>query len=330
MDAPDEVERVRAESLQRLAEGRLPVEAERRLQALVGRSDFFTSDLSVSEFALVRDCGLQPVSQVMGSCVYHASTRAAQAWTTWNAPGQIDHEALLARPYNEARRNALARLQLEAQACDADAVVGVRVTRAAGDYEMNSVEFVAIGTAVRVEGRREHGTPVLTGLSGNDYWRLAASGHWPVGMLAATEVVSCVPSITTQRGQAFGLLSGIGRVNRELEEFSEAIRTAIHGAVEELGRQATTLGAEGVVGVSIERHQETVERENPQAGSALVYGQGFQGYRSPGQPDRREDLLVIVHALGTAIVAGEVAQGGTRSLTIEPVRRLDTNRRQAR
>lgn len=54
-EPPSELERVRAQSLQRLAAGQLPVEAERRLQALRSRPDFFTSDLSVSEFALGRE-----------------------------------------------------------------------------------------------------------------------------------------------------------------------------------------------------------------------------------------------------------------------------------
>lgn len=329
MDSPDELERpeeqetLRQESLERLEAGALPLQAERRLQALVGKTNFFTSDLSVDEFVLARDCGLQPVSQVMGSCVYHASMRAGQAWTTWNNPGQIDHETLLARPYNEARRTALERMTLEAQACGADAVVGVHVTRAAGDYAMNSVEFVAFGTAVRVEGRTRHGAPMLTGLSGNDYWRLRAGGHYAIGLVAATEVVSCVPSLVTQQGEAYGLLSGAGRVNRELPEFSDAIRAAINGAVSELGRQAAVLGADGIVGVSIERHQELVERENPQGAG------GYQGYRQVGQPDKRKDLLVLVHALGTAVLAGERTQRGDTGLVIEPVRRLDNNRRQA-
>jgi uncharacterized protein YbjQ (UPF0145 family) len=328
---PSELERVRAESLQRLADGLLPVEAERRMRALRDRDNFFTSDLSVNEFALVADCGLKPVSQVMGSCVYHASMRANQAYAGWD-PGRICSETLLARPYNEARRKALDRMTLEARECGADAVVGVRVSRGEGDYDPNSVEFVAIGTAVRIDGRAEHGSPILTGLSGGDYWRLMASGFWPVGLVAGTEVVSCIPHVVTQQGQSFGRLSTAGRQNRELEEFSAAIRAGISGATRELARQAELMGAEGVVGVTVDRHQMLVERENPDYGAVMgPQGQYLGGGRSAGTPRSREDLVVIVHALGTAIVAGQRPdRSEPPGLTITPVRRLDNNRRNAR
>src|SRR5436853_240358 len=46
--------------------------AEQRLAELREKDPtLFTSDLSVNEFALMARAGLQPVSQVMGSSVYH-------------------------------------------------------------------------------------------------------------------------------------------------------------------------------------------------------------------------------------------------------------------
>jgi uncharacterized protein YbjQ (UPF0145 family) len=325
---PGELQRIQAESLQRLENGQLPVEAERRMQALRDRKNFFTSDLSVDEFALAADCGLQPVSQVMGSCVYHASLRATQGYAGWT-PGQIASETLLSRPYNEARRKALDRLTMEARECGADIVVGVRVTRGEGDYERNSVEFVAIGTACRVRGWTDHGNPMLTGLSGNDYWKLRASGFSPVGMVAGTEVVSCVPHVATQQGQSYGRFSTAGRINRELEEFSDAVRYGVRSAVEELARQATLIGADGVVGVRIDRHTTMVERENPDPNAMVVQGQ-WVGGRAPGAPSSREDLIVLVHALGTAIVRDGEPTEEPPGLKIMPVRRLDNNRRNAR
>ena len=73
MCAPGVLEQVREDSIRRLDSGGLPVLAERRLAALFGSSaERFTTHLSVSEFALTRSTGLRSVSQVMGSCVYHA------------------------------------------------------------------------------------------------------------------------------------------------------------------------------------------------------------------------------------------------------------------
>jgi hypothetical protein len=96
--------------------------------------------------------------------------------------------------------------------------------------------------------------------------------------------------------------------------------------------------ADGVVGVTITRHQLMVERENPDYGASGGYSTFRGGYsryssyygRRAGQPAKREDLIVIVHALGTAIQIGnETPSQQSRRLAIEPVRRLDTNRRSA-
>src|SRR5260370_26250192 len=61
-----------AASLDALAHGGLPLRAQQRLGEIgESGSGFFTSDLSVGEFALVHALGLRPISQVMGSSVYH-------------------------------------------------------------------------------------------------------------------------------------------------------------------------------------------------------------------------------------------------------------------
>ncbi len=60
------------ESLKRVEKGGIPLRAEQRLQEERGDDRrLFTSDLSVSEFVLTRDAGCEPISQVMGSSIYH-------------------------------------------------------------------------------------------------------------------------------------------------------------------------------------------------------------------------------------------------------------------
>jgi uncharacterized protein YbjQ (UPF0145 family) len=324
-DNGDELERVRAESIARLEAGQLPVEAERRLQELRGRPNFFTSDLTVSEFAIGLEHGLHPVSQVMGSCVYHAAMRPNMAWTGWT-PGQISIEPLISRPWNDARRIALQRLTMEAAECGADAVIGVDVKTDAREFAIGSVEFQAFGTAIRVDGAGEGGQPVLSALSGQEYWRLLKAGCQIAGLVAATEVVSAVPDVDTQRGQAYGRFSSAGYSNREIPEFSKAMQYAVGQAVRELGRQAREVGASGIVGVTVEHDHTMIERENPEQQSGYGYATGYT--RTPGTPGKREDLIVTVHALGTAIVEGDCTPREA-GLKIEPVRRLDNNRRNA-
>lgn len=334
MSPDDELDRVREESIARLEAGRLPVEAEKRLQELRGRANFFTSDLTVSEFALGREFGLHPVSQVMGSCVYHAAIRASMAWTGFT-PGQLSSEPVIARPWNDARRIAVERMTMEAAECGADAVIGVHVKTDAREFAIGSVEFQALGTAIRVDGAGRGGQPVLCALSGQEYWRLLKAGCQIAGLVAATEVVSAIPDVDTQRGQAWGRLSSAGYSNREIQEFSRATAQAVKGAVYELRRQAQSVGASGIVGVTIEHDHIMIERENPDynTGYGSSYGSSYsRGYsRAPGAPSKREDLIVTAHALGTAIIESDRTPREA-GLKIEPVRRLDgrnNNRRNA-
>ena len=61
-----------AASLERVKRGGIPLRAEERLAEERGEHRrLFTSDLSVSEFLLARDAKCSPISQVMGSCIYH-------------------------------------------------------------------------------------------------------------------------------------------------------------------------------------------------------------------------------------------------------------------
>ena len=59
-------------SLARVAAGGIPLRAEERLAEEAGEHRrLFTSDLTVPEFLLARDADVHPISQVMGSCIYH-------------------------------------------------------------------------------------------------------------------------------------------------------------------------------------------------------------------------------------------------------------------
>jgi uncharacterized protein YbjQ (UPF0145 family) len=307
-----ELERVREESLRRLRGGKLPVEAERRLQALGVRPDFFTSDLSVSEFALVEEVELRPVSQVMGSCVYHVGFRGDQARAGWT-PGGINEMRRAAEAWNSARGIALRRLRLEAAECGADAVVGVHIEHGEKEYAGNSVEFTALGTAVRVPGAKPGREPTLTDLSGADYWRLLRGGWTALGVVAHTSVLGCVPDVQTQRAQKYRRLSSAGRVSRELEVFGRGIQAAVSSAMEGMHRGAAALNATGIVGVRLDRSQFTVERENRGTRPAG---------RVAGTPAHREDLIVTVHAIGTAIARTPRRTSGASRLVIEPVRNM--------
>ena len=110
-------------SLARIEAGDIPLSAERRLQELRDHGGSFTSDLSVSGFALCYQLGLKPLSQVMGRSIYQVGYQGA-TWPTMMGGNLLSELTTLSEAWNEARRRALNRLELEARHAGADAVVG--------------------------------------------------------------------------------------------------------------------------------------------------------------------------------------------------------------
>ena len=69
-------DQIAAASVEQIAKGHLPLQAqwrinEQRQRSDAGESGAFTSALSVEEFAAIRSVGFSPVGQVLGSAVYN-------------------------------------------------------------------------------------------------------------------------------------------------------------------------------------------------------------------------------------------------------------------
>jgi uncharacterized protein YbjQ (UPF0145 family) len=260
-----------ARSLAQVEAGGLPLNAEQRLRELAGdAAGPFTSNLSVNEFTLTGSLGLEPIGQVMGSSIY----KVGWQFTPWSQSGVMQVQT---DSYNEARRLALGRLYQEAQLAGADVVVGVRIERGAHEFAGGSIEFIAQGTAMRIPSAPAGGRPHLTDLSLQDYWTLRVGGHLPVGVTAASVVYYVVASRATQKAESGWLAS---RRNQELVDFTQGVYTARELVLTSLQEQASALGANGIVGVTIDDHIRTHE---------------VSGIND------RTDLIVTFHAIGTAI-----------------------------
>jgi uncharacterized protein YbjQ (UPF0145 family) len=282
-----------ASSLEALARGELPLRAQQRLGE-IGRaaSGFFTSDLSVDEFALVHALGLRPIAQVMGSSIYHVGWQQRPgSYGGWQPGGVSQELSVVSEAWNTARLRAFARLEQEAKLVGADAVVGVHLTKGQHDWAAGAIEYVAVGTAVRVGGAEPVERPALTDLSGQDTWKLWQAGYRPLGVVGASTVHYVVPGWSTQ--QASGYWSSWA--NQELRDFTRGVYNARETALARMTAEARKDGAAGVVGVTIEHSAE--EREIDAGGS------------------RRTDLVVTFHVLGTAI--GERRTDG-RDLEVSP------------
>jgi uncharacterized protein YbjQ (UPF0145 family) len=283
---PDEGERQaagaaaaeQAASLEALERGGLPLRAQQRLSEM-SADGLFTSDLSVNEFALLHSAGLRPLAQVMGSSIYHVGWQQSPAtWGGWQ-PGGISQElTVLSEAWNTARERAFGRLEQEAQALGAHAVVGVELTTGRHDWAAGAVEYIAVGTAVRIEGAPPVERPTLTDLSGQDYWKLQQAGYQSLGVVGASSVYYIVSGWQQSRVQ-LGMFSSWA--NQELRDFTQGVYDVREVTLGRVTDQARRQGASGMVGVSIAHSVE--QREVASGGT------------------HRTDLIVTMHVLGTSI-----------------------------
>ena len=271
----------REEDVVRVERGGVPLAAEERIAELAGRTDgFFTSGLSVADFALTRLQDVQPICQVMGSSVHQVGWQS-YPFSGWSSGARIVELRGLTEAWNEARRRALRRLTEEAALARADAVVDVTFERREHAFVDQAIEVVVNGTAVRLPDGTEktRANPRLSDLSAPDFTLLRRAGYGPVGVVAATSVTYVSAGAATQR-----LMSGwqMGTANQELTDFTQGVYTAREQVLGRATRDAEALGAEGLVGAQLDVHIAVREWES--AGNA-----------------RHRDLIVTAHVLATAI-----------------------------
>jgi uncharacterized protein YbjQ (UPF0145 family) len=266
------------DSLERLAAGRIPLNAAERLATLAATDPSqlaFASDLSVQEYALLHSLGITPITLVMGSSIYQVGWQG----TFYMVPTEIQS---LSNAYNESRRLALNRLLEETTLVGADAVVGVRIEQGRHDFASGSVEFVAIGTAVRLPpALRGKDGPVLTDLEGQEFWQLCAAGIRPVGIAAHTSVHYVPATWQTARAMGGGMFGGASWYNQELGDFTQGVYDAREKAMAYVTGQASALGADGIIGVKLDEH----------ASGRRVSRGGIEC----------DDMIITFHVIGTAV-----------------------------
>jgi len=251
------------------------------------RGGFFTSDLSVNEFLLVKQAGFDPLGLVIGSSIYHIGYQQS----SWK---QSTEMAVLSQAMYEARELAMTRMEEEADQLGADGVVGVRLDIGRYEWGEHLAEFIAIGTAVKHrEGemhRAANGRPFTSDLSGQDLYLLRTAGYRPLGLVMG----SCVYHVAHQTfRQAWKQMTQ----NVEMENFTQALYEARELAMERMQHEARQLGAHGVVGVQIK--------------------EGSHGW---------ESHIIEYFSVGTAVMAREAATAeSTWALETPPTLTLSLN-----
>jgi uncharacterized protein YbjQ (UPF0145 family) len=202
---------------------------------------FFTSDLSVNEFLLVKQSGFEPLGLVLGSSIYHIGWQQAG----WNQSQEL---AVLTQAMYHARELAMTRMEEEADQLGADGIVGVRLDIGRYEWGADLAEFISVGTAVKHRAgelhRAPNGRPFTSDLNGQDFATLLRAGYRPVGMVMG----NCVYHVGRQ-----GMLASLKQVGRNIEmpNYTQALYDARELAMERMQREADELQAGGIVGARI-------------------------------------------------------------------------------
>ena len=300
----DEQRRLQAQqeaeaSRRSLEAGDLPLQASRRLsEETAAGHPLFSSDLSTKEFALTRNVGYQPLSQVMGSSIYRVGWQYARTYASYPSETEL---TTISQAHMRATQLALSRLGKEAVLLKAHGVIGVRlITR---DYEWgnNMLEYTAIGTAIRLPNTPLPQRPFLSDLSGQEFWTLLQAGYYPVGI--AVGYCSYYVSLGSYiAGQMRGWFNWS---NQEIDPFSQGIYTARDLAMNRAVNMARSFNASGIVGMHIDCEREVID------------------YETDNPTRYYMDFIVRFSAIGTAIAAqrpDHVIPSPTPTLTLTDLR----------
>ena len=295
--------------------------------AEIRASGTWGSALTSDEFAAIRSVGFAPVGQVLGACVYNIGYTGGYACPgSWGGYGygnvtpvqtrtQVSSRAgygsfaPLVQAMYEARHKALDRMTAECEELGGHGVVGVRLT--IGAFPAGGLEFKAIGTAVRAPGvgpvstwphRGSHPKrPFTSDLSGQDFAKLIMKGWVPAGLALGISIGSRHDDWLTVGQTRWG--SG----NAEVTGFTELVNDARHDARQQLERDVTRLGGEGVVIADMQMRVR--ERECP-------------------VQEGRRDHIVEATTIGTAIARFSHSEQRHSGPTLA-IMSLDPQRRQA-
>jgi uncharacterized protein YbjQ (UPF0145 family) len=106
----------------------------------------FTSDLSGQDFWTLLRTGHRPVGMVMGSCVYHVAHRGMLQ--SFKQIGKNVELPNFTQALYDARELAMERMQAEAEALQAEGIVGVQLTERNHGWGSHVIEFFSVGTAI--------------------------------------------------------------------------------------------------------------------------------------------------------------------------------------
>jgi uncharacterized protein YbjQ (UPF0145 family) len=135
----------------------------------------------------------------------------------------------------------------EADGLGGHGVVGVRFSlRPLGDPgESRTIEFTALGTAIRCKSSAPLPRPFTSSVSGQEFAKLLAAGYVPMSLVIA------VSALLIHTGWAAGRQMGWFSGNQEVDLYTQAVTAARHQAMNDLRQHLDEVGADGAVGSTV-------------------------------------------------------------------------------
>lgn len=268
-------EQVRARQTQEaLSRGQLPPNVVDRLRSERTGELPWTSDLSVQEWAALRQYRLRALGQVMGSTFYHVGyiPDPRNNWYPSSQELRPPTQALY-----QSRHLAMERLKQEAALLGANAVVGVHLEHKGFHMEEGMVEYAAFGTAVYIDALGQREQPLLCTVSGQDFARLAAAGALPVGLALGASFYYLYTDWWDMRQEN-------SWYNQEMQHFQRGVAEARRLATRRMREDVATVGGDGVIGADMHLHVEEI-----------------RGGRSTEEGEAVIDHVIEVFMLGTVV-----------------------------
>lgn len=197
----------------------------------------FISRLSVSEFVL--NPHLTVLGVVAGTVVYQPREDECPESSRPMKP--------MTRARTQVLQAAYDKLGKQAHRMGASGVIGIHTTHSELAEDLR--EHTVLGTAVGGCAAGAGGRPFACTLSGQDYFALTAAGYRPVGVALG---VCVYYQQYHQRVQQE--IAGSGQ-NVERSDFTRGLYTARRNALSALEAQAVALGADGVLGITVETNR---------------------------------------------------------------------------
>ncbi|WP_425613811.1 heavy metal-binding domain-containing protein [Anatilimnocola sp. NA78] len=205
---------------------------------------FFTSACTGQDLYCQLDAGYEPRHFVMGNIAYAMGVgRGIMGALRGMAGGEVKEYSQM---YNHTRHLALQRLEQEAAACGANAVVDIHTKILS--FGVGAREMLMVGTASVNHALHKYDRPVTSELTGEELWNLAQLGYQPLRLLLGTSVYSI--GISQGIGAIF---SGLSR--GEVNAVTRLIYEARENCLGHIHREATDIKADAVIGTKLFIHE---------------------------------------------------------------------------